>query len=93
MQLIPNVVKYENLTGPYGDHIEVSKKITHFLEDRGHQLKETLSAPAITQLIVQDIKNHIKMNRKISKDSNSYTLHGTLTGVSDPRKGGCPAAI
>ncbi|KAK4280969.1 hypothetical protein QN277_012519 [Acacia crassicarpa] len=86
--LIPNVVRYENLTGPYGDHIEVLEETRHFLEDRGHQLKEAQSPLAITQLIVQDFKTPIKMNRKISN-----VMHGTLTGVSDPRKGGCPAAI
>ncbi|XP_028806490.1 glutathione hydrolase 3-like [Neltuma alba] len=91
--LIPDVVKYENLTAPYGDRIEVLDEIRHFLEDRGHQLKEAQSPLAITQLIVQDLKNPVNMNRKISKDTNPYTMHGTLTAVSDPRKGGCPAAI
>ncbi|XP_054804936.1 glutathione hydrolase 3 [Prosopis cineraria] len=91
--LIPNVIRYENLTAPDGDHIEVLEEIRHSLEDKGHQLKEAQSPLAITQLIVQDLKTPINMNRKISKDTNSYTKHGTLTAVSDPRKGGSPAAI
>lgn len=93
MQLIPNVAKYENLTAPGGGHIEVSEELRHFLKERGHQLKETPSPLAITQLVVQDLNTPTSINRKISKHTNSHTFHGTLTAVSDPRKGGCPAAI
>lgn len=92
MQLIPNVVRYENLTAIDGDHIEVSEERRHFLKERGHQLKEC-SALAITQLVVQTLKAPLNISRKMSKETNSYTMHGTLTAVSDPRKGGCPAAI
>ncbi|KAF7819737.1 glutathione hydrolase 3 [Senna tora] len=91
--LIPNVVRYENFTAFGGDLFEVSEEIRHFLEERGHQLKETTAALAITQFIVQSLETPININRKISKDTNSHTIHGTLTAVSDPRKGGYPAAI
>ncbi|OIW09195.1 hypothetical protein TanjilG_11333 [Lupinus angustifolius] len=90
-KLIPNVVRYENLTAYDGEHIELSEEIRLFLEERGHQLNET-PALAITQLIVQTIKPPINMNRKIGKYTNSHTKLGILTAVSDPRKGGCPAA-
>lgn len=92
MQLIPNVVRYENLTAYDGDHIELSEESRLFLEERGHQLNEA-SALAITQLVVQTIKTPINMNRKIGEDTNLHTKLGTLTAVSDPRKGGCPAAV
>ncbi|KAE9585693.1 hypothetical protein Lal_00009838 [Lupinus albus] len=90
-KLIPNVVRYENLTAYDGEHIELSEESRLFLEERGHQLNET-PALAITQLVVQTIKHPINMNRKIGKDTNSHTKLGTLTAVSDPRKGGYPAA-
>ncbi|CAL0332232.1 unnamed protein product [Lupinus luteus] len=90
-KLIPNVVRYENLTAYDGEHIELSEENRLFLEERGHKLNETL-ALAITQLVVQTIKPPSNRNRKIGKDTNSHTKLGTLTAVSDPRKGGCPAA-
>jgi len=91
-QLIPNVVSYENLTALNGDHIQFSRERRIFLEERGHQLKEC-GALAVTQLVVQTPKTPINMmNRKIGRNMNSQTKHGTLIAVSDPRKGGCPAA-
>lgn len=91
-RLIPNVVRYENLTAYNGDHIELSKESRLFLEERGHQLSGS-SALAITQLVVHNPKTPMNMNRKIGEDINSHTKHGTLTAVSDPRKGGCSAAV
>ncbi|TKY44542.1 Gamma-glutamyltranspeptidase 3 [Spatholobus suberectus] len=91
-KLIPNVVRYENLTAHDGDHIEVLKESRLFLEERGHQLSQC-SALAVTQLIVQTLKTPMNMNRKAGENTNSHTKHGTLTAVSDPRKGGCPAAV
>ena len=48
---------------------------------------------AIVQLVVQTLQNHINMGRKSRKDFNANLFHGTLTAVSDPRKGGRPAAV
>ncbi|CAL0321882.1 unnamed protein product [Lupinus luteus] len=90
-KLIPNVVRYENLSTYEGDHIELSEENIIFLKERGHQLHET-PALAITQFVVQSIKTCIKMNRKIGKDTSLLTKLGTLRAVSDPRKGGYPAA-
>lgn len=91
-QLIPNVVRYENLTAHNGDHIELSKESRLFLEERGHQLRGS-EALAVTQLIVQTLKTPMNFNRKVGENTKSLTKHGTLTAVSDPRKGGCPAAV
>ncbi|XP_004513075.1 glutathione hydrolase 3 [Cicer arietinum] len=91
-KLIPDCVCYENLTTHDGDHIEVSKESRLFLNERGHQLNAS-QALAITQLIVHTPKIPININRKIGEDTNSYVKHGTLIAVSDPRKGGCPAAV
>ncbi|KAE9600659.1 putative aminoacyltransferase, Omega peptidase [Lupinus albus] len=90
-KLIPNVVRYENLSTYDGDHIELSEENIIFLQERGHQLNET-PALAMTQFVVQTIKTCIKMNRKIGKDTSLLTKLGTLRAVSDPRKGGYPAA-
>ncbi|KAH1160964.1 hypothetical protein GYH30_000054 [Glycine max] len=91
-KLMPNVVRYENLTAHNGDHIELSKESRLFLEERGHQLSGS-EALAVTQLIVQTLKTPMNMNRKVGENTKSLTKHGTLTAVSDPRKGGCPAAV
>ncbi|XP_014517986.1 glutathione hydrolase 3 isoform X2 [Vigna radiata var. radiata] len=90
--LIPNVVRYENLTALNGDHIELSKEKRIFLEERGHILSEC-GALAVTQFVVQNPKTATDMNRKIGKNINLQSKHGTLIAVSDPRKGGCPAAV
>ncbi|WVZ15271.1 hypothetical protein V8G54_012837 [Vigna mungo] len=91
-KLIPNVVSYENLTALNGDHIELSKEKRIFLEERGHILSEC-GALAVTQFVVQNPKTATDMNRKIGKNINLQSKHGTLIAVSDPRKGGCPAAV
>ncbi|KAK7311332.1 hypothetical protein RJT34_09397 [Clitoria ternatea] len=91
-KLIPNVVRFENLTAHDGDHIELSGESRLFLKKRGHQLKECKTL-AVTQLVVQTLKAPVSINRKLGGDTNSLTKHGTLTAVSDPRKGGSPAAV
>ena len=90
LQLIPNVVSYENLTVIDGDHIELAEETKNFLAEKGHQL-EAKSGGAIVQFVVQTLQNPIEMGRKYGKDSNIF--HGTLTAVSDPRKDGKPAAV
>ncbi|KAL2321356.1 hypothetical protein Fmac_030325 [Flemingia macrophylla] len=91
-KLIPNIVLYENLTAHDGNHIELSEESILFLEERGHQLNES-QALGVTQLIVHTLKTPLNINRKIGGNTYSYTKHGTLTAVSDPRKGGRPAAV
>ncbi|KAK9071991.1 hypothetical protein SSX86_008422 [Deinandra increscens subsp. villosa] len=87
-KLIPNVVYYENWTVIDGDHIELSDDDKEFLEERGHVL-EAKSGGAVSQLIVQTLRNPIE-NRRLSY-SHKQVLKGMLTGVSDPRKDGKPA--
>ncbi|KAF3442934.1 hypothetical protein FNV43_RR16852 [Rhamnella rubrinervis] len=91
-KLIPNVVSYENWTVIDGNHIELPEEIKLFLQERGHQLK-ALVGGAITQLVVQSLKNPIDIGRKNGKVSDRRIFHGTLTAVSDPRKDGRPAAV
>lgn len=79
MQLIPNVVKYENWTTVYGDHFELSGDVRAFLQKRGHDL-EGIAGGTICQFIVQDFET-----------AEGNKLIGKLVGVSDPRKGGLPA--
>ncbi|KAJ7973751.1 Gamma-glutamyltranspeptidase [Quillaja saponaria] len=91
-QLIPNQVSYENLTALDGNHIELSEERKQFLKARGHKLKP-IGGAAITQVIVQTLQYPVGMDYKTRRHSNSHTILGTLTAVSDPRKGGRPAAI
>lgn len=96
LQLIPNVVSYENFTAINGDHIGVSEDTKMFLAGRGHELK-AVSGGAIVQLIVQSFKEEkeeemiIETGRKIGKKSKPSK--GLLTAVCDPRKDGKPAAV
>ena len=92
MQLIPNIVCYENMTVIDGDHIELSDERKLFLQQRGHQL-QAQAGGAITQLIVQTLQNPANIGRKSGKNSNEQIFHGRLTAVSDPRKDGKPAAV
>lgn len=98
MQLIPNVVLYENFTCIDGNRIEFSEERKLFLKERGHEL-EARSSGAIVQLVVQNLgdstdRNRISFGRRIGKDSNNVgVFRGTLTAVSDPRKDGRPAAV
>ncbi|XP_074297427.1 glutathione hydrolase 3-like [Silene latifolia] len=80
-KLMPNVVYYENLTVINGEHIELSGDKRRFLEKRGHQL-ESVGIQAICQLIIQTF----------GKSAGNVNFE-TLTGVSDPRKDGKPAAV
>ncbi|WOH11220.1 hypothetical protein DCAR_0830700 [Daucus carota subsp. sativus] len=91
-KLIPNVVLYEDWTCLDGEHIEVVPEVRRFLEERGHEL-EAKSGGAISQLIVQDLRNAIPMDRENGKGTSDQVLCGILTGVSDPRKDGKPAAM
>nr|GMC96221.1 gamma-glutamyltranspeptidase 3 [Ipomoea batatas]GME11813.1 gamma-glutamyltranspeptidase 3 [Ipomoea batatas] len=84
-KLIPNKVLYENWTIMDGEHIELSGGRRRFLEDRGHQLQAQESG-AICQFLVQNLP-------KPGQWLNNGTFYGMLTAVSDPRKGGSPAAI
>jgi hypothetical protein len=68
------------------------QKTRLFLKERGHQLC-SCGGQGVTQLIVHTPKTLININRKIGEDTNSHITRGTLTAVSDPRKGGCPAAV
>lgn len=103
LQLIPNVVRYENFTAINGDHIGVNKDIKMFLEEKGHELEEMSSGGAIVQLIVQSFKEEEEedkemvtdFGRKLGKDfiKKPKPFKGLLTAVSDPRKDGKPAAV
>lgn len=92
MQLIPNVVLYEDWKCIDGEHIQLAYEKRKFLEERGHEL-EAKSGGAICQLVVQDFQNTIAMGRKNGKAAKDQVLHGILTAVSDPRKDGKPAAL
>lgn len=92
MQLIPNVVLYEDWNCIDGEHIELAYEKQKFLEERGHEL-EAKSGGAICQLVVQDFRNTIAIGRKNGKAAKDQVLHGILTAVSDPRKDGKPAAL
>lgn len=81
VQLIPNVVNYENWTTVSRDHIELPADIRAALRRKGHVL-EGLAGGTICQFIVQDTE-HSERNEGIGK----------LVAVSDPRKGGLPAGF
>ncbi|XP_058744356.1 glutathione hydrolase 3-like [Vicia villosa] len=91
-KLLPVTVSFENMTAYNGDHIELSEESRLFLEDRGHQL-EPCQIKSITQLIVHTPEAPINIHRKLGEGANSHVKYGTLTAVSDPRKGGRPAAV
>ncbi|KAB2618426.1 gamma-glutamyltranspeptidase 3 [Pyrus ussuriensis x Pyrus communis] len=91
-RLIPNIVSYENMTVIDGDHIELSDERKLFLLARGHKL-QAKAGGAITQLVVQTLRNPANIGRKSGKNSNEQIFHGRLTAVSDPRKDGKPAAV
>ncbi|KAK4479103.1 hypothetical protein RD792_014614 [Penstemon davidsonii] len=89
-RLIPNVVSYENWTVVDGEHIELSEERKKFLRERGHRLHGKADG-AICQLVVQDLEENVmNLGRKLR---NGNVFRGILTAVSDPRKGGWPAAI
>ncbi|GJY13797.1 gamma-glutamyltranspeptidase 1 [Tanacetum coccineum] len=88
-KLMPNVVDYENWTVIDGDHIELSCDRKKSLRKRGHVL-QSKSGGAVSQLIVQTLKKPIE-NRRVSYN-HKQVLKGMLTAISDPRRGGRPAA-
>lgn len=90
-KLIPNVVSYENVTVIDGEHIELPEEKVVFLEGRGHQLKAD-GIKAICQLITQTFESSVDLGLKNGRGSLGSVNFGTLTGVSDPRKDGRPAA-
>lgn len=93
MQLIPNVVTYENWTTVNGDHIEFMEKAKVFLEERGHQVKG-MSGGGFSQLVVHNLTNPVDINkRKAAPLGKNSVFYGMLTAVSDPRKSGRPAGI
>lgn len=85
-RLIPNMVTYENWTVLNGQHIELSSESKMGLSQRGHSL-EAQSSGAISQLVVQNLNNPIKL------ESDNQVFYGKLTAVSDPRKAGIPAGF
>ncbi|GER51393.1 gamma-glutamyltranspeptidase [Striga asiatica] len=87
-KLFPNVVSYENWTVIDGEHIELSEERKRFLRERGHLL-QAKAGGAICQLVVQNLTKSVDLGRKLG---NGNVFRGMLTAVSDPRKGGCPAA-
>ncbi|KAL7093708.1 hypothetical protein ACP275_11G056300 [Erythranthe tilingii] len=89
-RLIPNVVSYENWTVVDGEHIELSEKRKELLREKGHELKAKAGG-AICQLVVQNLTNAVDFSGR--KVRNKNVLCGVLTAVSDPRKGGWPAAV
>ncbi|CAA6665099.1 unnamed protein product [Spirodela intermedia] len=80
-QLIPNVLMYENWTTVSGDYFEVPGDIRAALQKKGHVL-QALAGGTISQLIVHNLEDSA---------SDHGVRKGTLTAVSDPRKGGFPA--
>jgi len=85
LQLIPNVVTYENLTVPGGEVIALSGAARAFLEERGHWLRSTESG-AVCQFIVHELAEP-------PAAPGHGVFRGRLTAVSDPRKGGSPAGL
>lgn len=85
-RLIPNIVTYENWTVLNGQHIELSSESKVGLSQRGHWL-EAQSSGAISQLVVQNLNNPVKL------ESDNQVFYGKLTAVSDPRKAGIPAGF
>lgn len=90
-KLIPNVVSYENVTVIDGEHIELPEEKVVFLQGRGHQLKAD-GIKSICQLITQTFESSVDLGRKNGRGSLGSVNFGMLTGVSDPRKDGRPAA-
>ncbi|CAA7389655.1 unnamed protein product [Spirodela intermedia] len=95
-KLIPNVVKYENLTTTGGEHIGLSAEARAFLAERGHVLSP-VGVATVCQLVVQDLRIPVdsrkEKNRGLGEGEGTPVFHGLLTAVSDPRKGGRPAGL
>ncbi|KAM0936399.1 putative gamma-glutamyltransferase, Glutathione gamma-glutamate hydrolase [Dioscorea sansibarensis] len=80
-QLIPNVLQYENWTTVTGDHFEVPAETRAALQKKGHVL-QGLAGGTICQIVVHSLENEKVLGG---------VIHGRLTAISDPRKGGVPA--
>ncbi|VAH72499.1 unnamed protein product [Triticum turgidum subsp. durum] len=87
-QLVPNVVRYEDVTMADGEVIEFSTEAMEFLRRRGHVLEST-SPGAVCQLIVQDLLAPVSG----AGGGGENVFRGMLTAVSDPRKDGSPAGV
>ena len=85
LQLIPNVVTYEDETVASGEVIALSDGAKAFLEQRGHQLRSTGSG-AVCQFIVHELAAP-------PAAPVGGVFRGMLTAVSDPRKDGSPAGL
>ena len=85
LQLIPNVVTYEDETVASGEVIALSDGAKAFLEQRGHQLRSTGSG-AVCQFIVHELAAP-------PAAPGGGVFRGMLTAVSDPRKDGRPAGL
>lgn len=83
LQLIPNVVIYEDETVADGEVIALSAEAKEFLEQRGHLLQSTGSG-AVCQFIVHEVAEPA---------AAGGVFRGRLTAVSDPRKDGRPAGL
>ncbi|KAJ0988369.1 hypothetical protein J5N97_006725 [Dioscorea zingiberensis] len=81
-QWIPNVLQYENWTTVTGDHFEVPAETRAALQKKGHVL-QGLAGGTICQFVVHSLEGHSKVLGGV--------IHGKLTAISDPRKGGIPA--
>ena len=94
MQLIPNVVLYENWTAIDGEVIEFKEAAKVFLEQRGHHLR-SVSGGAVCQLVVHDLQKSVlkQIGSKKVEINDVGVFHGMLTAVSDPRKDGRPAGL
>lgn len=90
MQLIPNVVRYENCTALDGEHIEFPEAAREFLAERHHQLQSKSTVSAVCQFVVHDLEKPVP-NAK--RRAGNGVFHGMLTAVSDPRKDGRPAGL
>lgn len=81
LQLIPNVLQYENWTTVIGDHFEVPASTRAALQKKGHVL-QGLAGGTICQFIVHSLEK---------SGTREGVTYGALAAVSDPRKGGLPA--
>eukprot|EP01018_Ginkgo_biloba_P038116 Gb_20990 [translate_table: standard] len=91
-QLIPNVVSYENWTTVTGDHIELPRELRRALQRRGHKLLGVAEG-ATCQLVVHDLQNPAYTAETPGQYLQKNVVHGKLTAVSDPRKGGFPSGF
>jgi len=93
MQLIPNVVSYENWTTVLGEHIELPSRTIAGLQKRGHKLQGVVGG-SICQIILHDLHTHANMTKLEGQDLEKKNIvYENLIAVSDPRKSGFPAVF